>query len=219
MSVMLGAFIMIFLAEMGDKSQFLAFCLAGRYRVSLVLAANFFATLINNGTAIFLGSVFAEMINMDIVRLVSGLAFLGFGAWTLLEKKEEPGQLTIRGRLGSFLSIVSLFILAEMGDKTQIASAVYAATYGAPLLTLAGVMAGMLLADSLGIFLGLRLRESISLAKIKIITSIVFFILGSISFMGSEIIPAAFIILLLLFFTAVFLLYNAQAKKGSRQKF
>jgi len=215
MSIMLGAFVMTFLAEMGDKSQVMAFCLAGRYRPGVVLAAVFLATLINNGLAVFIGAAFAELINMDVVRIISGLAFLGFGAWTLLENKEEPGNVQIKKNLGSFLSIVSLFLLAEMGDKTQIASAVYAATYGAPFLTLAGVMAGMLLADALGIFLGLRLRQSISLARLKVVTSSVFFVLGSISFMGSALIPAAFILLILLFFFAVYLLYNAQVKKGS----
>jgi len=214
-SVMFGAFIMIFLAEMGDKSQLMAFCLAGRYRAWLVLAAVFVATLINNGAAIFIGTLFAEMIDLDIVRVVSGLVFLGFGSWTLLERNSENGEVTVRENLGSFFSVVSLFILAEMGDKTQIASAVYAATYGAPFLTLAGVLAGMLLADALGIFLGLRLRKTISQAKLKIITSVVFFILGGISLITSALVPYAFVILLIIFFAIVFLLfYNRHKQAG-----
>jgi len=203
MSVLLGAFVMIFLAEMGDKSQFMAFGLAGRYRARTVLLGVFFATLIANGVAIYIGTIFGEMLDLEMVKAVSGLIFLGFGAWTLLEKREEAYDINLKGGLGSFISIVSLFIIAETGDKTQIASAVYAATYNAPFLTLAGVMAGMLLADALGIYLGFYLRDYIPVAKLKIISSMVFFSLGGFNFMSSELIPPSAIWLLLLFFALV----------------
>lgn len=200
MSVMMGAFIMIFLAEMGDKSQFMAFSLASRYRARTVLIGVFFATLLNNGAAIFIGTIFAEMINLEIVKVVSGVIFLVFGAWTLLEKREQAENISVKDSFGSFLSIVSLFIVAEMGDKTQIASAVYAATYNAPFLTLAGVMAGMLLADALGIYLGVRLQDLLPPARLKIISSTVFFILGGINLISSVLVPLNAIWFLLIFY-------------------
>ncbi len=207
MSVMMGAFIMIFLAEMGDKSQFMAFCLASRYRARTVLMGVFFATLLNNGTAIFIGTIFAEMINLEIVKVVSGVIFLVFGAWTLLEKREQAENINVKDSLGSFLSIVSLFIIAEMGDKTQIASAVYAATYNAPFLTLAGVMAGMLLADALGIYLGVRLQDLLPFARLKIISSVVFFLLGGINFISSILVPPIAIWFLLIFYALMLKLF------------
>ncbi len=189
MTVLFGAFIMIFLAEMGDKSQLMAFGLASCYRARTILGAVFIATLVNNGIAIYIGTIFGELLNMDIVRIISGLVFLGFGAWTLLEKRNWTEPVAVKENLGSFLTLVSLFMLAEMGDKTQIASAVYAATYKEPMLTLIGVLAGMLLADALGIYLGVRLRDIIPLAKLKIGSSLVFFALGGINLVSSELVP------------------------------
>ncbi len=212
MSVMFGAFIMIFLAEMGDKSQFMAFSLASRYRARTVLLGVFFATLISNGAAIFIGTIFGEIINLEIVKALAGVTFLGFGAWTLLERREETQDVTVKENLGSFLSIVSLFAIAEMGDKTQIATAVYAATFNAPFLTLLGVLAGMLLADALGIYMGYRLRDSISIKKLKIVSSMVFFILGGINFISSALIPTAGILLLLIFYGLVITFYITRAK-------
>ncbi len=208
MTVMFGAFLMIFLAEMGDKSQFMAFGLANCYRARTILGAVFIATLLNNGAAIFIGTVFGELLDMDLVRILSGLIFLGFGAWTLLEKRNETASVQVKEDLGSFLTLVSLFMLAEMGDKTQIASAVYAATYKEPLLTLAGVMAGMLLADALGIYLGIRLRAIISLEKLKIGSSLVFFILGAMNLISSELIPYGALVPVALFVGALLLIYR-----------
>ncbi len=212
MSVMFGAFIMIFLAEMGDKSQFMAFSLASRYRARTVLWGVFFATLINNGAAIYIGTVFGEIINLEIVKAMAGVIFLGFGAWTLFEKREEVQNVSVKNNLGSFFPIVSLFIIAEMGDKTQIASAVYAATFKAPFLTLLGVLAGMLLADSLGIYMGYRLRDSVSINKLKIVSSMVFFILGGLNLMASALIPLNAIWLLLAFYTMIVTIYITRAK-------
>ena len=216
MSVFLGAFIMIFLAEMGDKSQIMAFCLVSRYRARTVLLGVFIATLINNGTAIYIGTFLGQNLNMGIVTAVSAVIFLSFGAWTLLEKGEETEEITVKCNLGSFFSIVSLFLLAEMGDKTQIASAVYAATYNAPFLTLGGVLAGMLLADALGIYLGLCLRDAISRSKLKIMSGIVFFILGGIILMSSELIPPYSIWLLLFFYTLFFCIYFTRPNRVSK---
>lgn len=213
MTVLFGAFIMIFLAEMGDKSQLMAFGLASRYRARTILGAVFIATLVNNGVAIYIGTIFGELLNMDIVRIISGLVFFGFGAWTLLEKRNGTGPVEVKENLGSFLTIVSLFMLAEMGDKTQIASAVYAATYQEPLLTLVGVMAGMLLADSLGIYLGVRLRDIISLDKLKIGSSLVFFTLGAINLLSSELVPVVALLPVAVFLVLVAVIYINKRKE------
>jgi len=203
---------MIFLAEMGDKSQVMAFCLASCYRARTILGAVFVATLVNNGAAVYIGTIFGELLNMDVVRIISGLVFLGFGAWTLLEKRNGTEPVAIKENLGSFLTLVSLFTLAEMGDKTQIASAVYAATYKEPLLTLAGVMAGMLLADALGIYLGVRLRNIIPLGKLKIGSSLVFFTLGTLNLASSALVPSIALILVVIFLGLVAMLYLNRQK-------
>ncbi len=208
MAVLFGAFIMIFLAEMGDKSQLMAFCLASSYRARTILGAVFIATLVNNGIAVYIGAIFGELLNMDIVRIISGLVFLGFGAWTLLERRNGTEPVMVKENLGSFVTLVSLFMLAEMGDKTQIASAVYAATYKEPFLTLIGVLAGMLLADALGIYLGVRLRTIISLEKLKIGSSLVFFILGTISLATSALVPYGALVPVLLIIGVLLIIYR-----------
>ncbi len=212
MSVFLGAFVMIFFAEMGDKSQFLAFNLTSRYKASIVLLGIFIATVVNNGIAIYIGTVFAKMINMDIITLVSSLVFLAFGVWILFEKignesEENINNAPVKNNLRALISIITLFSVAEIGDKTQIASAVYAATYNEPLITLAGVVLGMLLADSIGIYAGYKLSCSISKSKLKIISSIVFLVLAGINFMTSALIPSSFILILLLIYILIIILY------------
>ncbi len=205
MSIFFGAFIMIFLAEMGDKSQIMAFSLASRYSAKMVLSGVFFATLINNGLAVFIGTVLGDIINIELVTAISAIVFLGFGAWVLLEKEDESKEdVVVKGNVSSFISVVSLFTIAEMGDKTQIATAVYAATYNAPFLTLGGVLLGMLLADGLGIYLGVRLRNIISKKKVRLFSGIVFFVLGGINFVSSALFPPVLIWLLLIFYILVF---------------
>ena len=219
MSIMFGAFLMIFLAEMGDKTQLLAFNLATRYRPSVVLLGVFFGTLVNNGTAIFIGTALGERINMEIVTVFSALAFLGFGAWTLFEESENDPekQITTKSGLRAFFSVFSLFVILEMGDKTQIASAVYAARYNAPFLTLGGVLAGMRLADALGIYLGHRLQNTVSTFALKIISSGVFFVLGTLNFLSSEIIPASYTLLLVLFFALLIKYFFARLKMKKKE--
>jgi len=212
MAVLFGAFVMIFLAEMGDKSQLMAFGLTSCYRARAILGAVFVATLVNNGAAIYIGTIFGELLNIDVVRIISGLVFLGFGAWTLLEKRNWSEPVAARENLGSFLTLVFLFMLAEMGDKTQIASAVYAATYKEPLLTLAGVMAGMLLADALGIYLGVRLRNIIPMDKLKIGSSLVFFILGTLNLVSSDLFPVAALLPVAVFLALVVMVYRKKHK-------
>ncbi len=186
MSIFLGAFMMIFFAEMGDKSQLMAVSLSSCYRARTVLLGVFVSTCISNGIAVILGTYIGNMIDFTVVTAVASLAFLGFGIWTLYEKnKNDKQEHIVECGWGSFLSIAVMFTLAEMGDKTQIATAAYAANYGAPLLTFLGVLAGMMLADALGIYLGYRLRAKSSQEKLKLLSSFMFFGLGVATLMSS----------------------------------
>ncbi len=190
MSVFLGAFLMIFLAEMGDKSQIMAFTLAGCYRVRTVLLGVFVATLVANGAAVFIGASLRGLLDIGFLSITSSAVFIGFGAWRLLGKN-GPHPQKMEGKLKcdltSFCSMVLLFILAETGDKTQIATAVYAANFDAPLLTLAGVTIGMMTADSLGIFLGSKLTEIISKKTMDLASSCIFFAIGIVTYMTSPV--------------------------------
>lgn len=204
MSILFGAFMMTFFAEMGDKSQFLAFSFANRYPVKLILLAIFFATLICNGTAIFLGNHLGNLIELKFINILSALIFIGFGIWTtIIETSNNKNNEKIKSDHKSkniasqknnitknqFLPILSFFLLAELGDKTQIAGAAYAATFGAPFLTLGGVLVGMILADAIGIFLGYKLREKIPEKKLKLFSGFIFIMLGILTMLSLFNIP------------------------------
>jgi len=187
MPIFLGAFAMIFFAEMGDKSQFMAFSLSGKYGAKPVLLGVFLATLINNGAAIFLGSYLAGVVSVRAVAFIAGSLFALFGLWTFYEghKAKRGVDSSVDCGWGGFMTIVTLFMLAEMGDKTQLATVVYAASYNAPFLTLAGVVLGMLLADGLGIYLGCCFKDRMSYTPLKIISGTVFLILGFVSILSA----------------------------------
>ncbi|ACB84720.1 TMEM165/GDT1 family protein [Natranaerobius thermophilus] len=188
MSIFIGAFFMIFFAEMGDKSQLMAFSLTSCYKVKTILMGIVISTIINNGAAVFFGAYISNIINLELITIISAMAFLGFGLWTLWEKEEGIDTLEHSQKcgFGSLVSVATLFTLAELGDKTQLATAVYAANHGSPLLIFGGVMLGMLTADAIGIFLGYKLKDKFSYRKMKLFSSFIFFGLGFISLISSS---------------------------------
>ncbi|MBK8741857.1 MAG: TMEM165/GDT1 family protein [Betaproteobacteria bacterium] len=145
------------LAEIGDKTQLLAFILAARFRKPLpIIAGILVATLLNHGLAGALGAWISTVVSPDAMRWVLGLSFLGMAVWTMFPDKIEEEETHVAQRLGIFGATFITFFLAEMGDKTQIATVALAAHYGAPLVVIAGTTLGMLIADVPAVFVGSR---------------------------------------------------------------
>ena len=164
MDAFLLSFAVIFLAELGDKSQLMALAFASRYRAITVLVAVTLATLLVHAGSVLLGSAFALVLPTNLIQVVAGLAFFGFAAWTLRgdtlgEDDESRAQRSGRWAL---LTIGTAFFLAELGDKTMLAT-ITLATTEEPIGTWLGSTAGMVAADgiaiALGAFLGTRLPE------------------------------------------------------------
>ncbi len=167
------------LAEIGDKTQLLAFILAARFKRPLpIIMGIICATLINHGLAGALGAWITSVVSPEVLRWVLGLSFLGMAIWTLIPDKLEEDETHIAKRLGVFGATFVTFFLAEMGDKTQIATIALAANYGMPLLVIAGTTLGMLIADVPAVFVGKKFAAKIPMKLVHSIAAAIFAIMG-----------------------------------------
>lgn len=164
-----AAFFLVGLAEIGDKTQLAALMLVSQYkRPARVLLGVLLAFLLVDGLAVFLGSALSSFLPMEKIRLAASAIFVLIGISLLLEKQSSvKSQPTAFG--GPLLSAFAITALAEMGDKTQIASAVLSARYGSPLWVLAGLLVGVAIVNGLAIFawsfLSRRMEKNLHLVK------------------------------------------------------
>jgi len=167
------------LAEIGDKTQLLAFILAARFRAPLpIIAGILAATLVNHGLAGALGAWIVAAVNPAVLRWVLGLSFLGMAAWTLVPDRIEDEEDAIASRFGVFGATLISFFLAEMGDKTQLATVAMAAHYGRPLIVVMGTTLGMLIADVPAVFIGKQLADRIPMRLVHGVAAAIFALLG-----------------------------------------
>jgi putative Ca2+/H+ antiporter (TMEM165/GDT1 family) len=173
------------LAEMGDKTQLLAFLLAARFRKPLpIIFGILCATLLNHGLAGALGAWITLHVSPSIMRWVLGVSFLAMAGWTLIPDKIEADEKGFANRLGVFGATFVTFFLAEMGDKTQVATVALAAHYGTPLLVIAGTTLGMLIADVPAVFIGGKLATRIPMKLVHSIAAAIFALLGVMTLLG-----------------------------------
>ena len=169
----------IALAEIGDKTQLLAFILAARFKKPLpIIAGILAATLLNHGLAGLLGAWITTVVSPDVMRWVLGGSFLGMAIWTLIPDRIEEEETQIANRLGVFGATFVTFFLAEMGDKTQIATVAMAAHYAAPLWVILGTTLGMLIADVPAVFVGNKFAAKIPMKLVHAIAAAIFAVMG-----------------------------------------
>jgi len=172
MHVILSSFLLVAAAEMGDKTQLLAFTLASRFRRPwTVMAGILAATLVNHLGAAALGGWVAAHVSPRRMEAILAVMFLGFAIWMLIPDKAEAQR---EGRYGPFLTTAVLFFLAEMGDKTQLATLALGARYHATVLVTLGTTLGMLVADGLAVFLGDRLASRVQSRWVRWVGSALF---------------------------------------------
>ena len=173
------------LAEIGDKTQLLAFLLAARFKKPLpIIAGIFIATIFNHGLAGALGAWITSLLTPEVLRWVLGLSFLGMAVWTLVPDKIEEDETNVASRFGVFGATLVTFFLAEMGDKTQVATVAMAAHYPDPLMVVAGTTLGMLIADVPAVFAGDKLAARIPLKLVHGIAAAMFAALGLATLLG-----------------------------------
>ena len=174
------------LAEIGDKTQLLAFILAARFKKPLpIILGILCATLVNHGLAGALGAWITSVLSPQTLRWVLGMSFLAMAAWTLIPDKIEEEETQIASRLGVFGATLVTFFLAEMGDKTQIATVAMAAHYANPILVVAGTTLGMLIADVPAVFVGDRLAARIPMKLVRGIAAAIFALMGIATLLGA----------------------------------
>ena len=174
------------LAEIGDKTQLLAFILAARFKKPLpIIMGILCATVINHGLAGALGAWITHTVSPQVLRWVLGASFIAMAAWTLIPDKIEDEETRIASRLGVFGATFITFFLAEMGDKTQVATIAMAAHYANPVLVVVGTTLGMLIADVPAVFVGDRLAGKIPMKLVHGIAAAVFAALGVATLLGA----------------------------------
>ena len=174
------------LAEIGDKTQLLAFILAARFKKPLPIVAGIFAaTIVNHGLAGALGAWITQTVPPDLLRWVLGASFIGMAIWTLIPDEIEEEETHMAQRFGVFGATLVTFFLAEMGDKTQIATVAMAAHYADPWLVVAGTTLGMLLADVPAVFAGDKLADKIPMRLVHTIAAAIFALLGLATLLGA----------------------------------
>ncbi|MDE2611866.1 MAG: TMEM165/GDT1 family protein [Burkholderiales bacterium] len=173
------------LGEIGDKTQLLALLLAARFRRPLpIIAGIVVATLLNHTGAAALGAWLAHALDPQWLRWGLGLSFVAVALWMLVPDKAEQGPTRTIGHLGVFGLTAVSFFLAEMGDKTQIATAMLAARYQALVPVIAGTTLGMLLADVPAVLLGERAVRLLPAAWVHRIAAAVFAAIGVAMLLG-----------------------------------
>lgn len=173
------------LAEIGDKTQLLAFVLAAKFRRPLpIVLAIFVATIVNHAFAAAIGAWVTSLLGPDVLRWVLGVSFLAMAAWTLIPDKldEEDTKLA---RYGVFLTTLLAFFMAEMGDKTQVATVALAARYHDVYAVVSGTTLGMMLANVPAVYLGDRIAGRVSLRLVHGIAALVFAGLGAATLLGA----------------------------------
>jgi putative Ca2+/H+ antiporter (TMEM165/GDT1 family) len=175
----------IALAEIGDKTQLLAFLLAARFKKPWpIIAGILVATLLNHGLAGALGAWITATARPEVLRWVLGASFLGMAVWTMIPDEIEAEEAAAARRFGVFGATLITFFLAEMGDKTQLATVAMAAHYATPLLVVAGTTLGMLIADVPAVFIGDKLAARIPMKLVHAVAAAMFALLGLATLLG-----------------------------------
>ena len=167
------------LAEMGDKTQLLALVLAARFRKPWPIVLGILvATLANHGLAGALGAWVTTVVGPQVLRWILGVSFIAMAVWMLIPDKLDEGDADGAPRWGVFGTTLVAFFLAEMGDKTQIATVMLAAQYNAYLGVVAGTTLGMMLANAPVVWLGDRITRLVPIRVVHGVSAVIFLVLG-----------------------------------------
>jgi len=163
----------------------LAFILAARFKRPLpIILGIFVATLLNHGLAGALGAWITANVAAEAMRWILGLSFIAMAVWTLIPDQIEDAEVTVVNRFGIFGATLITFFLAEMGDKTQVATIALAAHYAAPVLVVIGTTLGMMLANVPAVFIGEKLATHLPMQSVHALAAAIFAVLGVATLLG-----------------------------------
>lgn len=172
------------LAEIGDKTQLLAFILAAKFRRPWpIIAGILVATLVNHGFAGALGAWLTTLFEPQTLRWILGLSFIAMAVWILIPDKIDADESSL-ARYGVFGTTLIAFFLAEMGDKTQVATVALAAQYQAFVSVVVGTTLGMMIANVPAVLLGGRIAEKLPVRLVHVIAACIFATIGIMTLLG-----------------------------------
>jgi len=184
MEALLPSTLVVALAEIGDKTQLLSLVLAARYKKPApIIAGILIATLANHALAGALGAWIRSLLAPEVLRWIVGGSLLAIAAWTLKPDKFE-GEVRDASRYGVFALTCVVFFLAEMGDKTQIATIALAAKYDALTVVVIGTTLGMMIANVPVVLLGSAASHRIPFRAVRIVAALLFAALGAAALLG-----------------------------------
>ena len=172
MTAFITSLVFVVLAEMGDKTQLLAMAFATRYAWQTVMWGVFVATVLNHLFAVVVGNYLTTVIPLEYIQIAAAISFIIFGLWTI-RGDELQGEDKSRG-YSPFWTVAIAFFFAEMGDKTQLATIALAAKFNEVVPVWLGTTAGMLVADAIGIIIGIVLGKRIPERAVKWTAALIF---------------------------------------------
>jgi putative Ca2+/H+ antiporter (TMEM165/GDT1 family) len=177
LEVVWKSFLLVTATEMGDKTQLLALVLTARFRKPWVIMAGILAaTILNHGLAAYAGQWVSRLLDPNTLKWVLALTFMAFAIWVLVPDKDD--EKIHSSSTSAFFVTLASFFMAEMGDKTQLATVALAARFGDILWVTVGTTLGMLVADGLAVFLGERITKVIPMKQMRWIASGLFMLSG-----------------------------------------
>ena len=187
LAALIASFGLIFLAEMGDKTQFLALSFATQHNVYKVILGVFLAIAANFAIIVVIGQFLITIVPIDIISLAASLSFIGFGLWTIQGDKQKVKKEKV-SRFGVVATVAIAFFIAEFGDKTQLATISLVAQYQNAVSVFIGATVAMLVADGLGIIVGVVFCKRIPERILKWLSATIFVVFGLIGLY--EVLPA-----------------------------
>lgn len=177
METLINSFFLVFAGEMGDKTQLLALLLAAKYKKPwAILAGVFVATIFNHAIAAYAGNWVSSLVSENTLTWILAGTFFIFGLWILIPDKAEEFKEV--GHFSAFITTVIVFFMAEMGDKTQLATIALGARYDNMFLVTFGTTLGMMASNALAIFLGDKLLAKIPMKWVRIFSCMLFIAFG-----------------------------------------
>ena len=173
------------LAEIGDKTQLLAFILAAKFKKPIpIILGILIATLANHGFAGAIGEWLTSLVDAQTMGYILGVSFIAMALWTLIPDKFEEGDAKL-AQFGVLTTTLIAFFLAEMGDKTQVATVALAAKYQDLFYVVAGTTFGMMLANVPAVLLGNKVAQAVPVKLVHGIAAAIFAVLGVVSLLGT----------------------------------
>jgi putative Ca2+/H+ antiporter (TMEM165/GDT1 family) len=175
----------ITLAEMGDKTQLVALAFATRFSAKVVLAGVFAATLLVHLFSVAIGEILGLTLPTFWISIAAGIAFIGFGAWTIRGDEVDDAEKEVEHKFGPFMTVAITFFLAELGDKTMLATITLASQIQDFIPVWLGSTLGMVIADGLAVIVGTVAGRRLPERVIKITAAAVFIITGLVTLFGA----------------------------------